>query len=136
MKKSIFSLFIALSVTSMGCTYNAGSYGINSHFSYPNSNVTPMGQVKATLSKMSFFISPSFEDGEIIQLTEEAIAQEAGADLLLNYSLDTEVTSFMIVTTVDLTISGTAAKMNVGSQELQDFYDGVTYKAKAKTGVE
>jgi hypothetical protein len=130
MKKSMISLLLAVSATSIGCTVNLGGYGTNSHFAYPNSNVTPMGQVKASSSKISFFISPSFADEEIITLTQDAIAQKPGADLLLNFSLDTKLTSFVFVTKADITIEGTAAKLEVGTQELKAFYDKVQYKAK------
>lgn len=127
MKKIIISL---LAVISTGCSIGAGSYGINSHFSYPNSNVVPMKQVKATISKLSFIIPPSFDGDEIIKLTQDAVAQQPGADLLLNYSLDTKMTNFIIFTTMDMTITGTAAKMDVGSQELQRFYKKVQYKTQ------
>ncbi len=130
MKKSKIILLIAILIVSSGCTMNLGSYGTNSHFSYPNSNVSPMGHVKATTSKLGFIIFPSFNDGEIIKLTQDAIAQQPGADLLLNYTLDTKITSFMIATKLEITIEGTAAKMSVGSQKLQNFYDKVKYKAK------
>jgi len=127
MINSRISLLIAISIATVSCTMNSGSYGTNSHFSYPNSNVIPMRQVKATTSKLSFIISPSFNDGEIIKLTQDAIAQQPEASLLLNYTLDTKITSFLFVTKMDITIEGTAAKMNIGSQELQDFYDKVEY---------
>ncbi len=130
MKITIFLFVIA--VASAGCTMNVGGYGPNSHFAYPNSNVTPLGHVKATTSKISFIISPSFDDAEIIKLTQDALAQQSGADLLLNYNLDTKITSFVIITKMDITIEGTAAKMNVGTQRLKEFYDEVEYKAKSK----
>lgn len=130
MKKLLLSLILILSVVSAACTMNIGDYGINSHFAYPNSNITPLGQVKASTSKISFIISPSFDEGEIIQLTQEALAQKPEADLLLNYTLDTSITILPLITKMEITIEGTAAKMDVGSQELQDFYDKIQYQAK------
>lgn len=121
---AIFGLLVA------SCTVTHGRYGTNSHFAYPNSNVAPIGQVKASTSKISFLISPSFDDGEIIQLIQEAIAQKSGADMLLNFSLDTKITILPLITKSEITIEGTAAKMEVGTQELKDFYDRVQYKAQ------
>ena len=126
-KKSILSLLIT---TSIGCTMEMGGYGTNSHFSYPNSNVVPLKQVKATTSKLSIIIPPSFDGTEIIKLTEDALAQQSGSDLLLNYTLDSKVTSFIFVHKMDLTITGTAAKMDVGTQQLQNFYKNIKYKSK------
>ena len=52
---------IVISVISLcaitGCSsINAGHFDIQNHFSYPNSNVTPLGQVKSTLTRWSFFV--------------------------------------------------------------------------------
>lgn len=126
-KRLVINLLI---ITSTACTMEMGSYGINSHFSYPNSNVTPLKQVKATASRLSIIIPPSLHGTEIIKLTQDAIAQQSGADLLLNYSLDTKMTSFIFVHKMDTTITGTAAKMKIGTQELKDFYGTIKYKAK------
>jgi hypothetical protein len=130
MKKLKTGSLLSLAAALVGCTMNMGNYGTNSHFAYPNSNVTPLGQVKATTSKIGFIIPPSYDDGEIITLTQDAIAQQQGADLLLNFTLDTKMTIFPFIYKMDITIDGTAAKLDVGTQELKDFYDRVKYKAK------
>jgi len=130
MKTLVVATILALSSLSTGCTYNQGQYGPNSHFSYPNSNVVPLRQVKASTSKISLIIFPSFDDAEIIQLVQDALAQQPGADLLLNFTLDTKTISYIILTKTDITIEGTAAKMNVGMQELKNFYENVKYKSK------
>ncbi len=130
MKKTILNVLMANVVLLSGCSMTMGNYGTNSHFAFPNSNITPLGEVKASTSKLGILTFPDFDGEDVILLSQEAIKQKAGAELLLNYSVDTKVTIFPLVTKMDITITGTAAKVQVGTQELRSFYDKVQYKMK------
>ncbi len=129
MKINLATTF-ALIATLSGCSMTSGSYGINSHFAYPNSNIAPLGHVKASASKIGIIIPPDFDGEDVILLTQEAIRQQSGADLLINYNLDTKVTSFPFISKMEITIEGTAAKMEAGTQELKALYDKIQYKSK------
>lgn len=124
------TFFFSLISTLSGCSITTGNYGINSHFAYPNSNIVPLGHVKASTSKIGIVIPPDFDGEDIILLTQEAIRQRSGADLLINYNLDTKITSFPFISKMEITIEGTAAKMEVGSKELKSLYENIQYKAK------
>ncbi len=125
---SVFSLCVIAS-----CSINAGHFNTESHFSFPNSNVTPLGQVKSTLSRWSFFSLP-VEGDDALNLVNEAIAQKSGADLMLNYILDTKITMFpLFIYKADMVVEGTAAKMEIGEQELRNILDRLKYRPFKKS---
>ncbi len=129
--KFIVTLFFLSIIT--GCSMKAGSFDTETHFSFPNSNVTPLGQVKSTLSRWSFLASP-VEGDDALNLVNEAISQKSGADLMINYTLDTKMTMFpLFIYKTDMVVDGTAAKMNIGEQELQNKLDIVKYRSFKKT---
>ena len=98
---------------------NAGHFNSESHFSYTNSNITPLGHVKSTLTRWSFLSLP-VEGDDALTLVNEAIAQKPGADLMINYVLDTKITMLpLYIFKADMVVEGTAAKMEIGEQELQ-----------------
>jgi len=117
------SLVFLLAMT-LGCSMKMGSIGDKSHFTYPNSNVQPLGQVSASVEKFGFIIPKDMTKEDVKDLFAKALSQKAGADLLINYKIDTE---FMIIPIpifslnyTTLFISGTAAKMTVGEKELKE----------------
>lgn len=117
-------LFMCLSFVA-GCSTKTGNFITQSRFSYPNSNVTPLGHVEASITKTTFVINPSFDEQDARDLYEKALAQKPGADLLIDYKADTETTiicpivipPFCIIT-MTTTVSGTAAKMEIGRKAL------------------
>ena len=110
-----------------GCSVTAGRFGDETHFSFPNSNVQPLGHVTSTMSRWSFFVSPLGKDDALV-LLKDALTQKPGADLVLNYTLDTKITLFPIfIYKADITLDGTAAKMEVGEQKLKPVLDKVRY---------
>lgn len=125
--KFIVTLFSLCIIT--GCSIKAGGFNSETHFSFPNSNVTPLGQVKSTLSRWSFFASP-VEGDDALNLVNEAIAQKPGADLMLNYILDTKITIFPpLIYKTEMVVEGTAAKMEIGEQELENTLNQVKYRS-------
>lgn len=106
-----------------------GGFNSETHFSFPNSNVTPLGQVKSSLSKWSIGLLP-VDSGDALNLVNEAIAQKSGANLMLNYIIDTRITIFLpFVYKADMLVEGTAAKMEIGEQELQSILNQVQYRS-------
>ena len=108
-----------------------GGYGTNSHFSFPNSNVKPLGQVKSEMIKWGFLVDPTAPD-DMLVLLDKALAKKPGAELLLNYSIDTETTLFPLFKRKKITVTGTAATMKVGSQHLKAILEKVKYKKQGK----
>lgn len=123
---------IVISVLSLcaitGCSINAGHFDSQSHFSYPNSNVTPLGQVKSTLTRWSFFVPP-VEADDALTLVNEAIAKKPGADMMINYVLDTTTMILpLFFYKADMVVEGTAAKMEIGEQALENTLKKIEYK--------
>jgi hypothetical protein len=121
MKKLFFIISICLAMFAIsGCSTKMGAIGDKSHFTYPNSNVEPLGNVSVQISKTGIIFPKSFEKEDVREMFSKALSQKAGADLLINYKLDTKFTSWVIlpVYTTTMTIEGTAAKMTVGKKEL------------------
>ncbi len=127
----IFKLIMALSFLggATGCSIKAGHFNPESHFSFPNSNVQPLGQVKATRSKWSFLF-PNVTGDDTLELMKEAISQQSDADLVVNYVLDTRTTILPIfIYKTDMVFEGTAAKMIIGEQELRSVLEQAPYRS-------
>jgi hypothetical protein len=118
-----YVIVIAVCASFFGCTQKMGTFSEQTHFSYPNSNVKPLGQVKSSIKKTRILFPYLYKAEDIKGLINEALAQKPGADLLINYKTDTKITSlpfppYLIWQTV--TLEGTAASIEVGEQELQE----------------
>lgn len=118
LKISCFILFIILALS--GCTFKVGDFVPNNRFAFPNSNVECMGNVSAEVSKMGFFNAVSVDKALIDDVMNQAL-KEKGGDLLINYKMETSVTSYAILPIFQTTfrVEGTACKMTVGRQELK-----------------
>lgn len=104
----------------LGCSMKLGSFEPNSHFAFPNSNVTPLGQVSAEVSRTSFFIAKVVDKEMLDEVLNKAL-KEKGGDVLINYKLTTTVTTFPIIPIIitSIRVDGTACKMTIGRQELK-----------------
>lgn len=116
------ALLAALSVVFVsGCTMKMGLRNTNTKFVYPNSNVSPLGNVKAASpSRFSVFSAAMFDAKEINETVEKALAQKGG-DILVNSKIVYKVTLiplFLPMMISSYEIEGMAAKMVVGKQEL------------------
>lgn len=121
--KSVFSVFIFFCVVLVsGCTTTKGSFNPSTHFTYPNSNIAPLGYVSASVKDQGFILPPKVDKEKIAKLMEDALAQKPGADMIINYKIDTTYTQIPIpIFTIffqTIKLEGTAAKMTVGKQEL------------------
>ena len=124
---SFIAIIVALSFMAFGCSTKIGAAGTQSHFSYPN--VKPLGKVSATLSKTSWLVYPGVTEEDVKTLMDKALSQKSGADLLINYSIDTKVTiiPFIMLTYMDISIEGTAVSMDVGKKNLQELIKDYGY---------
>ena len=123
MKKSLvmLTLFVFLAA---GCAQSVYVRKNQSHFDYPNSNVTPIGSTKVAGNSATGI---SLKPPTITSLLEEQAYQNAigkvnGADMLINIDYDWKVTviPLYLVTLYSgkLTVEGYPVSMEVGEQEL------------------
>ncbi len=112
-------LLISLLLAS-GCTQHFFS-GIQpqSHFDYPNSNVTPLGRVTGKSTRSAIFSLPDQDSGLEKEAVQSALAQKPGSDILINYKKYVDYTSILFIHTITLRVEGTAAKMEIGTKALQ-----------------
>ncbi len=118
----LMSLALMASVgLAIGCTAKFGAQQPNTQFVYPNSNVKVLGPVSASLTKqgiMGWGTIPTAD--EVRSVYDQALAERAGANVLVNFSEETTITTYMgIWATSTYTIEGDAAHMEVGKQRLR-----------------
>lgn len=121
--KSAISIFIFFCVVLVsGCTTTMGSFNPSTHFTYPNSNVVPLGYVSASVKDQGIIFPPAVDKEKIVKLMESAMVQKPGADMIINYKIDTTYTQIPIpifnIYFQTIKLEGTAAKMTIGKQEL------------------
>jgi hypothetical protein len=130
-KSTIIILATFFLIFTAGCSAKFGSFEEKSHFAFPNSNVKPLGQVSVEKSKTSFIIPPSLDAADVRELLGQALQQKAGADLVINYKVDTKITVIPIpifsIFTLTMSLSGTAVSMEVGEKELMETIKQVGY---------
>ncbi|MBS2017708.1 MAG: hypothetical protein JST00_32820 [Deltaproteobacteria bacterium] len=113
---------VSLAVTLLsGCTLGSSSQSPQSHFAYPNSNVIPMGEARGSHSRLCGLLifnwgAPDGDDQEAA--TKEAL-ERANADILINVRTDSAQQIIpMLINICKVSVRGTAAKMEVGRQQL------------------
>ena len=103
----------------LACSVTSGSFTPATNFTYPNSVVTPLGHVHVTAKEGTFLITPTLTKDKILKLLNDALGQRQGADMIVNYSVNTTYTIYpFFYTTQELNLDGTAVKMEVGNKEL------------------
>ncbi|MFA5865994.1 MAG: hypothetical protein WC975_15075 [Phycisphaerae bacterium] len=109
-----------------GCSYTVtyGHFVPNSQFAYPNSNIKPLGPVRAEIKKKVFEGSPSLSIEEIKKCYNDALSQASGANLLINYREDTTLTHTTVpyvgtFTEVKYVLEGEAAQQTIGQKHLK-----------------
>lgn len=115
-------LLIVIVPLSLSCTTTAGSYTNKSHFVYPNSNVEPLGNTKATITRSSLFVPPSLTSRDVENVIDKAISNKNDADILLDYKTNTSLSNYgvgpLMYYRLEVSVEGTAADMTVGKQDL------------------
>jgi hypothetical protein len=117
---SFFNLIAVIIITALtSCSIKMGATIPSSNYIFPNSNVTPLGQTYARFKKTSFFIPPGMNGGRVVKdLAESAKQKYPDADILIDYTVDTKFTSIMMFHTINIELRGTAAKMEIGKQDI------------------
>lgn len=92
-----------------------------SNFSYPNSNVTPIGAAKGESSTWSVFF-PVFSDADMQQEAIEQAVKSKGGDMLIDYVGTSRITMYPLgpiyIYQTTYIAEGTVAKMEIGKQIL------------------
>ena len=116
--EAVLALLCIVAIT--GCTTTT-QVGISpqSHFSYPNSNVTPLGHVSGKSSSAGLFAAPGISAEKKEEAINNALAQQPGSDILINYTEVYKTTALFIIQVLAYLVDGTAAKMEIGKQELK-----------------
>lgn len=107
-----------ISVLLGGCSTTIGSFKPATHFTYPNSNVRPLGHISITEKDGRFLLPPELTKEKILKLMNDALTQKPGADMITNYRIDTTYTMLPFYTIQTIKLEGTAVDMEVGDQEL------------------
>jgi len=122
--KRRFRILVSLTLLTfvVSCSFGAASIIPQTHFAYPNSNVVPLGHAEGKASKLCgiFFITWGSPDGDLAMRAVQKALASKGGDLMIDARFDSK--SFFIpyiVTICSVSVSGTAAKMEVGRQELK-----------------
>jgi hypothetical protein len=122
MRKFIVLAILALVCSSCTQTFYIGRFP-QSHFTYPNANVTPLNKVRGvSATRAKLFIAPSVTSRIQSEAYSSALAQSQGANLIINVDAYHKVT-FIPLYVINLYLSryiveGTAAKQEVGRQQL------------------
>ena len=97
--------------------------GPQSYFNYPNSNVTPLGPVKARVPGPGGLMLQTATGELDAKVYREALAKVPEANLLIDYVKTTHMYMAPLwlvnVYWSEIEIEGTAAKMEVGKQVLR-----------------
>jgi hypothetical protein len=108
----------AIAVFQIGCSTTHGTFEPTTHFGFPNSNIQPLGHISTSISEGQFLIPPSLDKEKVLKLMNDALAQKPGADMIINYRLDTTYTMYPLYTVQTIKLEGTAANMQVGEKDL------------------
>jgi hypothetical protein len=114
---------MVLAIFNVGCSVGSGFRLISqSHFDYPNSNVTPLGRVQAEGSTTNLFY-PTVEDLDLMEEVIQAALKQKGGDVLLDYLWTFKITMVPLlivnVFTTTYKVDGTAAKMEIGKKPIR-----------------
>jgi hypothetical protein len=109
-----FSCILILS----SCSLEVGQMVANSHYVYPNSNVTALGKAYSEKSKMMILIPPNMSKKDYEQILNSAISKYPDGDILIDYGFDTKYTNYIIFWSMKTSVSGTVASMEVGMQDV------------------
>ncbi|MFN3077047.1 MAG: hypothetical protein ABT940_09255 [Alphaproteobacteria bacterium] len=102
------------------CTQTMDTYAISSRFTYPNSDIQPVGRVTNEVSRVTFF-GAAIMDKEVFDELYTKAAQKKGGDRVIDYIVTTEVTSYPVIPIVStkFKLEGTVCKdVAIGRQKL------------------
>ena len=120
MKNIITFIALAFLFTSCAQTYYIGRFP-QSHFTYPNANVTPMIRVAGKSNmRVKLFMPPSVTSAIVTEAYYDALSKSSGSDLLINIDAYHKITMIPVINLYfsKYTVEGTSAKQEVGKQAL------------------
>jgi hypothetical protein len=88
------------------------------HFSFPNANVTPLNKVRGEASKVKLMFPPMVNSTLINQAYADALSKAQDADGLINVDIYQKQTPLLIIHITKYIVEGTAVKQEVGKQKL------------------
>lgn len=111
---------VLLISASLGCSMKFGMFIPNTKYAYPNSNVQALGHVEGSSTRLGFFGAPPVSKEMLDEAVNNAL-QKKGGDMLINIKMQSNTLLIppIPVGWTTLTVSGTAAKMTIGKQELR-----------------
>jgi len=97
---------------------------VQSNFAYPNSNVVPLGHAQGVSSRTYVvpFQAPDFDSGSQITDAINSALQSSGGEIIIDGSYSMRSTMYPIlfqIWTVDVSVDGTAGKMEIGRRNLK-----------------
>lgn len=112
------TMVLGVALLAAACTMKGGDLDTNNRYTFPNSNVAPLGYVSAEVTKTDFFWSSGADREMRDQVLRAALAQKH-ADMIIDYKWTTEVTAYpLFITTTRLRLDGTAASADLGGQDV------------------
>jgi hypothetical protein len=123
--KKLFQLSVLTALmTSCTQTFYMGKLS-QAHFTYPNSNVTPLTKVSGqSQTKFKILVPPSVSSKVMSEAYSDALSKSQGADVLINLDAYHKVTQiplvFITVYFSKYMVEGTSAKQEIGRQKLDN----------------
>jgi hypothetical protein len=116
-------------MTGMACVFLTGGCKVaqfvqhapESHFNFPNSNVTPMGPVKVSeAGEFCLFVAPDLYTSDYDEkVYAAAFAQQPGSNLIIDYDKNYRAYEFWPFMWSTLELEGTACRAEVAKQPLK-----------------
>jgi hypothetical protein len=119
------AIFGAISMLA-GCTTSANLLSQQSKFAYPSGDYSFLGRVSAEKKSTRLFMAPEMGQEEFQELQRQALASKAGADMMVDYLVSSDVTQvpfqiLPIVTFTTFRVEGTAIHfIELGRQQFRD----------------
>jgi len=132
--KSLFTIAAIFILINTGCSIKYGAMTTSSEFIYPNSNVTPLGPTEANITLTGFIFYKQAGKATYEKLFQEAVSRYQGANVIIDMGLDVTLTNIPLlpISFTSVSLSGTAAKVEIGRQELTILQDSLLNKALAE----
>jgi hypothetical protein len=105
-----------------GCTTSANYLTVQSKYSYPNGDYEFVGRAAAEKKYTRVLSTPVMGQEEFLQLEQEALASQPGADFLVDYLITSDVTTLspLPVTLATFRLEGTAVRFReLGQQQFR-----------------
>jgi len=118
MKNILLLLLTVVTLSSCTKTLYVGRLP-QTHFSFPNANVTPLNQkVSGEATKVKLLMPPMVNSSMINQAYANALGKAQSADGLINVDVYQKQTSLLIIHIMKYVVEGSAVKQEVGKQKL------------------